>query len=91
MKQLPLDIAPSPPPTLANFVPGRNIELLQTLSNIIEGLEGSVSFIYGVERDAEKVTCYRQWRGFACGKKWTWPTSLVSQRLILSPVARPIA
>ena len=45
MKQLLLDIAPPPPPTLANFVPGRNIELLQTLSNVVEGLERE-RFIY---------------------------------------------
>ena len=31
VKQLLLDIAPPPLPTLANFVPGRNAELLQTL------------------------------------------------------------
>ena len=45
MKQLLLDIAPPPPPTLANFVPGRNVELLQTLSNVVEGLERE-RFIY---------------------------------------------
>jgi DnaA-homolog protein len=45
MKQLLLDIAPLPPPTLANFVPGRNVELLQTLSNAVEGLERE-RFIY---------------------------------------------
>src|SRR5690348_5726091 len=45
MKQLLLDIAPPSPPTLANFVPGRNVELLQTLSNVIEGLERE-RFIY---------------------------------------------
>jgi DnaA family protein len=54
MKQLLLDIAPSPPPTLANFVPGRNIELLQTLSNIIEGLEREC-FVY-------------LWGGAGCGR-----------------------
>ena len=54
MKQLSLDIAPSPPPTLANFVPGRNVELLQTLSNIIEGLERE-RFVY-------------LWGGAGCGR-----------------------
>jgi len=39
MKQLVLDIAPPPRPTLVNFVPGRNVELLQTLSNIVTGQE----------------------------------------------------
>ena len=37
VKQLLLDIAPPPLPTLANFVPGRNAELLQTLENIPTG------------------------------------------------------
>ena len=45
MKQLLLDIAPSPPPTLTNFVPGRNTELLQTLGNILAGSERE-RFIY---------------------------------------------
>ena len=54
MKQLVLDIAPSPPPTLANFVPGRNAELLQTLENILAGLEPE-RFVY-------------LWGGVGCGK-----------------------
>ncbi len=54
MKQLVLDIAPSPPPTLANFVPGRNVELLQTLGNILAGLERE-HFVY-------------LWGGVGCGK-----------------------
>ncbi len=54
MKQLVLDIAPSPPPTLANFVPGRNAELLQTLGNILAGLEQE-HFVY-------------LWGGMGCGK-----------------------
>lgn len=54
MKQLVLDIAPSPPPTLANFVPGRNAELLQTLGNILAGLERE-HFVY-------------LWGGTGCGK-----------------------
>ncbi|WP_374565135.1 DnaA regulatory inactivator Hda [Nitrosomonas sp.] len=33
MQQLLLDIKPVPSPVLANFVPGRNAELLQTLQN----------------------------------------------------------
>lgn len=45
MKQLALDIAPSPPPTLDNFVPGRNAELLQTLGNILSGREQE-HFVY---------------------------------------------
>lgn len=40
MKQLLLGIAPPAQPTLANFVPGRNIELLQTLSSVVTGREG---------------------------------------------------
>ena len=54
MKQLPLDIIPSPPPTLANFVPGRNIELLQTLNNVVTGQERE-RFIY-------------LWGGPGCGR-----------------------
>jgi len=54
MKQLLLDIAPPSPPTLANFVPGRNVELLQTLSNVIEGLERE-RFVY-------------LWGGAGCGR-----------------------
>ncbi|MEP7370785.1 MAG: DnaA regulatory inactivator Hda [Nitrosospira sp.] len=54
MKQLVLDIAPSPLPTLANFVPGRNAELLQTLGNILAGLERE-RFVY-------------LWGGAGCGK-----------------------
>jgi DnaA-homolog protein len=54
MKQLVLDIAPSPPPTLANFVPGRNAELLQTLGNIVAGVERE-HFVY-------------LWGGVGCGR-----------------------
>ena len=61
VKQLLLDIAPPPLPTLANFVPGRNAELLQTLENIPTGRKRSVSFIYGATRDAGRVTCCRGW------------------------------
>ena len=37
MKQLLLDIAPSPAPTLDNFVPGRNAEVLHTLRQVVAG------------------------------------------------------
>ena len=43
MKQLLLDITPSPSPALDNFVPGHNRELLQTLDEIIAGKE---RFVY---------------------------------------------
>ncbi|MDO8438285.1 MAG: DnaA regulatory inactivator Hda [Nitrosomonadaceae bacterium] len=43
MKQLLLDIAPPLPPTLANFVPGCNRELLQTLNEMLAGKE---RFVY---------------------------------------------
>ena len=39
MKQLLLDIKPPALPTLENFLPGRNIELLQMLQNIASGQE----------------------------------------------------
>ena len=45
MKQLLLDISPPCLPTLENFVPGRNLELFQTLKNILEGHEQE-RFIY---------------------------------------------
>lgn len=45
MKQLLLDISPPALPTLENFVPGRNVELFQTLKNIIAGSEQE-RFIY---------------------------------------------
>jgi DnaA family protein len=54
MKQLSLNIALSPPPTLGNFVPGRNVELLQTLSNVVGGRENE-RFIY-------------LWGGLGCGR-----------------------
>ncbi len=43
MEQLLLDIAPPAPPTLDNFVPGRNCELLQTLDDMLVGKE---RFVY---------------------------------------------
>jgi len=45
MKQLLLNISPPFLPTLENFVPGRNLELFQTLKNILEGREQE-RFIY---------------------------------------------
>ena len=54
MKQLLLDIVPSPPPTLVNFVPGRNAELLQTLDNILAG--------------SERERFFYLWGGAGCGK-----------------------
>jgi DnaA family protein len=54
MKQLLLDIAPPSSPTLENFVPGRNLELIQILKNILEGQEQE-RFIY-------------LWGGKGCGK-----------------------
>ncbi len=54
MKQLLLDIAPPPLPTLANFMPGRNAELLQTLENIL--------------MDREKERFFYLWGDEGCGK-----------------------
>jgi DnaA family protein len=54
VKQLLLDIAPPPLPTLANFVPGRNTELLQTLENILSG--------------REKERFFYLWGNEGCGK-----------------------
>jgi DnaA family protein len=54
MQQLLLDIHPTPLPTLANFLPGRNRELLQLLTNILCGQEKE-RFVY-------------VWGGAGCGK-----------------------
>ncbi len=54
VKQLPLDIAPPPLPTLANFVPGRNAELLQTLGNMLTG--------------GERERFFYLWGNEGCGK-----------------------
>ena len=35
MRQLALDFAPPPAPTLENFVPGRNVELLESLGRLV--------------------------------------------------------
>lgn len=45
MKQMALDIVPSPPPTLENFVVGRNAEVMQTLKGVLAGREQE-HFIY---------------------------------------------
>ncbi len=45
MQQLLLDIKPLPSPALANFQPGRNIELLHMLTHILSGQEQE-RFVY---------------------------------------------
>lgn len=45
MRQLLLDIHPPPSPTLANFLPGRNRELLQLLTNMLHAREKE-RFVY---------------------------------------------
>ncbi|PWB50417.1 MAG: DnaA regulatory inactivator Hda [Nitrosomonadales bacterium] len=45
MKQLLLDIAADMTPTLDNFIPGRNVELLHTLQTILQGGAGE-HFVY---------------------------------------------
>jgi DnaA family protein len=54
MQQLLLDIVPPTTPTLANYLPGRNVELLQMLQMILAGRE-SERFVY-------------LWGGEGCGK-----------------------
>lgn len=54
MKQLLLDIVPPRPPTLENFIPGRNLELLQTLKNALTN-QSPERFIY-------------VWGSVGCGK-----------------------
>jgi DnaA-homolog protein len=45
LKQLLLDIQPAPPPTLKNFIPGRNAEALHHLQLVTQG-NSEVRFIY---------------------------------------------
>ena len=45
MKQLILDVVPSPPPTLTGFIPGHNTELLTMLDRLVHGQENE-RFIY---------------------------------------------
>jgi DnaA family protein len=54
MKQLVLDIAPPPVPTLDNFVVGANAELLAALRGVLDGSAGE-RFVY-------------LWGGSGCGK-----------------------
>lgn len=54
MQQLLLDIKPLPFPTLTNFLPGRNTELLHMLTTILSGQEKE-HFVY-------------LWGGLGCGK-----------------------
>ncbi len=54
MQQLLLDIKPLPSPTLGNFLPGRNAELLKMLTNILSQQEKE-RFVY-------------LWGGPGCGK-----------------------
>lgn len=54
MKQLILDINPPAQPTLMNFLPGHNLELVQMLRDILSGKERE-RFVY-------------VWGGLGCGK-----------------------
>ncbi|MDP1573371.1 MAG: DnaA regulatory inactivator Hda [Coxiellaceae bacterium] len=54
MQQLLLDITPLPSPTLTNFLPGHNAELLQLLQRVLAGQEPE-RFVY-------------VWGGPGCGK-----------------------
>lgn len=54
MQQLLLDIQPVPSPTLTNFIPGRNAELLSMLSTIVS------------QQDDERFVYI--WGGSGCGK-----------------------
>lgn len=58
MSQLLLDIAPVNPPTLDNFVAGRNLELLSALRHALSGISGAG----GSER------CFYVWGGAGSGK-----------------------
>lgn len=58
MSQLLLDIAPASQPTLDNFVPGRNLELLSALRHALSGNDGAG----GSER------CFYVWGAAGSGK-----------------------
>lgn len=48
MKQLALEISPPPDPTLENFVPGDNAELLERLRELAAGrLAESIVYLWG--------------------------------------------
>jgi DnaA family protein len=48
MKQLALAISPAPQPTLENFVPGRNVEVLARLRALRDGLPGeAIIYLWG--------------------------------------------
>lgn len=47
MKQLLLDIKPTPAPNLDNFIVGRNAEALASLKTVIQGKESSFIYFWG--------------------------------------------
>ena len=49
MKQLVLDIAAPPAPTLDNFVPGRNGELLAALRGLLSRADGRFIYLWGAD------------------------------------------
>lgn len=65
MKQLLLDIAADVPPTLDNFLPGRNAELLHTLHTILQdGVGERFVYIWG-EPGSGRSHLLRAWVGAA--------------------------
>jgi DnaA-homolog protein len=55
VKQLVLDLIPAPVPSFENFVPGRNIEALNTLQDFFKGAASNPSTGAAFRADAPKV------------------------------------
>jgi DnaA-homolog protein len=55
VKQLVLDLIPAPAPSFEKFVPGRNIEALNTLQNFFQGAASNPSIGAAFRADAPKV------------------------------------
>jgi DnaA-homolog protein len=55
VKQLVLDLIPAPVPSFENFVPGRNIEALNTLQDFFKGAASNPSTGTAFRADAPKV------------------------------------
>ena len=58
MKQLLLDIKPAAPPTLQNFVVGRNAEAIASLEMAINGQNPQFIYLWG-ESALAKAICYK--------------------------------
>jgi chromosomal replication initiation ATPase DnaA len=83
MRQLALGISPPPEPSLDNFVPGQNAELLARLRELkAGGLAESIVYLWGepgsgrshlLQRVRAPGTCRRRRRRLAGRKGADWP------------------